>query len=57
MNSTGVKLGREGWSEGRGCDFTNYPTLRQWPFVLVLVDVAWGMVASAASAVVRVAAR
>jgi uncharacterized membrane protein len=39
-------------------DFTNYSTLRQWPFVLVLVDVAWGMVASAASAAVeRVAAR
>jgi uncharacterized membrane protein len=38
-------------------DFTNYSTLRQWPFVLVLVDVAWGIVASAASAaVVRVAA-
>ena len=39
-------------------DFTNYSTLRQWPFVLVLVDVAWGMVASAAcAAVVRIAAR
>ena len=39
-------------------DFTNYSTLRQWPFVLVLVDVAWGMVASAAcAAVVRVVAR
>src|SRR5512134_3834252 len=39
-------------------DFTNYSTLRQWPFVLVLVDVAWGIVASAAcAAVVRVAAR
>jgi uncharacterized membrane protein len=32
-------------------DFTNYSTLRQWPFVLVVADVAWGMVASAASAV------
>ena len=39
-------------------DFTNYSTLRQWPFVLVLVDVAWGMAASAAcAAVVRVVAR
>ena len=39
-------------------DFTNYSTLRQWPFVLVLVDVAWGMAASAAcAAIVRVAAR
>jgi uncharacterized membrane protein len=39
-------------------DFTNYSTLRQWPFVLVLVDVAWGVVASAACAmVVRIAAR
>ena len=39
-------------------DFTNYSTLRQWPFVLVLVDVAWGIVASAAcAAVVRLAAR
>ncbi len=39
-------------------DFTNYSTLRQWPFVLVLVDTAWGMAASAAcAAVVKVAAR
>jgi uncharacterized membrane protein len=28
-------------------DFTNYSTLRQWPFVLVLVDVAWGTGATA----------
>ena len=33
-------------------DFTNYSTLRQWPFVLTLADVAWGAVASAACAVV-----
>jgi uncharacterized membrane protein len=39
-------------------DFTNYSTLRQWPFALTLVDVAWGVVASAAcSAVVRSVAR
>ncbi|MBM3821029.1 MAG: DUF2177 family protein [Acidimicrobiia bacterium] len=39
-------------------DFTNYSTLRQWPFVLTLVDVAWGTVASAAAAaVVRMIAR
>ncbi len=39
-------------------DFTNYSTLRQWPFVLTLADVAWGTVASAAcAAVVRMAAR
>jgi uncharacterized membrane protein len=39
-------------------DFTNYSTLRQWPFVLVLADVAWGTVASAAgSAAVWVLAR
>jgi uncharacterized membrane protein len=31
-------------------DFTNYSTLRQWPFVLALIDVAWGAVASAACA-------
>jgi uncharacterized membrane protein len=31
-------------------DFTNYSTLRQWPFVLTLADVAWGAVASAACA-------
>ena len=31
-------------------DFTNYSTLRQWPFVLTLADVAWGTVASAAAA-------
>ena len=23
-------------------DFTNYSTLRQWPFVLTLADMAWG---------------
>ena len=39
-------------------DFTNYSTLRQWPFVLTLADVGWGAVASAAcAAVVRSAAR
>lgn len=39
-------------------DFTNYSTLRQWPFVLTLADVAWGTVASAAAAVVvRILAR
>ena len=39
-------------------DFTNYSTLRQWPFVLTLADVAWGTVASAAcAAVMRIAAR
>ena len=39
-------------------DFTNYSTLRQWPFVLTLADVAWGTVASAAAAVaVRLVAR
>ena len=39
-------------------DFTNYSTLRQWPFVLVLADVAWGAVASAAcGAAVRMMAR
>jgi uncharacterized membrane protein len=39
-------------------DFTNYSTLRQWPFVLTLVDVAWGTVATAtAAAVVRMVVR
>jgi uncharacterized membrane protein len=39
-------------------DFTNYSTLRQWPFVLTLADVGWGAVASAAcAAVVRSAAQ
>lgn len=39
-------------------DFTNYSTLRQWPFVLTLADVAWGTAATAAcAAIVRVAAR
>jgi uncharacterized membrane protein len=32
-------------------DFTNFSTLRQWPFVVVLADVAWGIVASATCAV------
>jgi uncharacterized membrane protein len=31
-------------------DFTNYSTLRQWPFALTLVDVAWGATASAIGA-------
>ena len=31
-------------------DFTNFSTLRQWPFALTLVDAAWGMAASAAAA-------
>ena len=39
-------------------DFTNYSTLRQWPFVLTLADVAWGTAATAAaSATVRIVAR
>ena len=33
-------------------DFTNYSTLRQWPFALTLVDVVWGTVASATAAMV-----
>ncbi len=32
-------------------DFTNYSTLRQWPFVLAMADLAWGVTASAACAV------
>jgi uncharacterized membrane protein len=32
-------------------DFTNYSTLRQWPFVLTIADVAWGTAASAVCAV------
>ena len=39
-------------------DFTNYSTLRQWPFVLTLADMAWGAMASAAAAMaVRIVAR
>ena len=39
-------------------DFTNYSTLRQWPFVLTLADTAWGALASAVAAVaVRIVAR
>jgi len=39
-------------------DFTNYSTLRQWPFVLTLADVAWGTAATAACAsVMRIAVR
>lgn len=29
-------------------DLTNYSTLRQWPFAVVVADIAWGMAASAA---------
>jgi uncharacterized membrane protein len=32
-------------------DFTNYSTLREWPFVLTLADVAWGVVATAIASV------
>jgi uncharacterized membrane protein len=39
-------------------DFTNYSTLRQWPLVLALADVAWGVAASAACAAgVRIVGR
>ena len=39
-------------------DFTNYSTLRQWPFVLALADVARGAAASAAcAAALRVVGR
>ncbi len=39
-------------------DFTNYSTLRQWPFALALVDVTWGAMASgAAAAAVRLVSR
>ena len=39
-------------------DFTNYSTLRQWPLVLTFVDIAWGVVASAACAVaIRIVVR
>jgi uncharacterized membrane protein len=39
-------------------DFTNYSTLRQWPFVLTMADVAWGTAATAACAsVMRIAVR
>jgi uncharacterized membrane protein len=38
-------------------DFTNYSTLRQWPFVLTLADLAWGTTATAAASVaVRIVA-
>src|SRR4029079_14786626 len=33
-------------------DFTNYSTLRQWPFALTLADTAWGALATAVAAVV-----
>lgn len=32
-------------------DFTNFATLRQWPLVVAVVDVGWGITISAASAV------
>jgi uncharacterized membrane protein len=39
-------------------DFTNYSTLRQWPFALTLADVAWGTLATGAcAAMVRFLAR
>ena len=39
-------------------DFTNYSTLREYPFVLTLVDTVWGVAASAAcAALVRIVIR
>lgn len=39
-------------------DLTNYATLRDWPFLLVVVDVAWGACATATCAIlVRAATR
>ena len=39
-------------------DFTNYSTLREWPFALTLADTAWGALACAGAAVaVRIVAR
>ena len=31
-------------------DVTNYATLREWPFIVVVVDISWGTVLSAVSA-------
>lgn len=31
-------------------DFTNYSTLRQWPLLLAVVDLAWGVTATAGCA-------
>ncbi len=31
-------------------DLTNYATLRQWPLVVVIVDISWGTLLSAVSA-------
>ena len=36
-------------------DFTNYSTLKDWPFALALVDVAWGALAACAAVVWSVA--
>ena len=39
-------------------DFTNYATLRQWPFAVVLADVAWGAAATGTcAAVARIVTR
>lgn len=31
-------------------DVTNYATLRDWPFIVVIVDISWGAILSAVSA-------
>ncbi|WP_150523892.1 DUF2177 family protein [Roseibium sediminis] len=31
-------------------DVTNYATLRDWPFIVVIVDISWGTILSAVSA-------
>ena len=39
-------------------DMTNYSTLRQWPLMLAIADIAWGGVASAiCAAIMRAAIR
>ncbi|MCU0894753.1 MAG: DUF2177 family protein [Rhodospirillales bacterium] len=37
-------------------DLTNYATLKDWPFAMVVVDMAWGTALSAVAAIVGYAA-
>jgi uncharacterized membrane protein len=53
MNDTGWRLRAAKAVRCGVYDFTSYSTLRQWPFVLTLTDVAWGAAASAAAVAVR----
>lgn len=64
LPNAGTVMAAAGWGALLGLviygvyDFTNYSTLRQYPFVLTLADTAWGTFATGAcAAIVRLVVR